>query len=106
MNSTNDLAQESREALARSLHQIISEAEAMLDDARKGGTEQFDQVRERFESQVRVAKAELGRLEHKTRDQLRRAGDATDQAVRDHPYAAVGLAAGVGLLIGMLISRR
>lgn len=106
MNTINDLAQESREALARSLHQIIREAEAMLDDARKGGSEQFQQARDRFESQVRVAKDELNRLEHKTRDQIKHAGEVTDKAVREHPYAAVGLAAGVGLLLGMLISRR
>jgi ElaB/YqjD/DUF883 family membrane-anchored ribosome-binding protein len=31
---------------------------------------------------------------------------ATDKAIRNNPYAAIGIAAGVGVLIGYLISRR
>ena len=34
------------------------------------------------------------------------AGQATDAYVRENPWQAVGIAAGAGLLIGMLISRR
>jgi len=29
-----------------------------------------------------------------------------DQAIREHPYPAIGLAFGVGLLVGILVSRR
>jgi ElaB/YqjD/DUF883 family membrane-anchored ribosome-binding protein len=31
---------------------------------------------------------------------------ATDQAVREHPYQAIGIALGVGALIGYLLARR
>jgi ElaB/YqjD/DUF883 family membrane-anchored ribosome-binding protein len=31
---------------------------------------------------------------------------ATDQIVRDHPYEAIGVAFGVGVLIGVLINRK
>ena len=31
---------------------------------------------------------------------------ATDQAVREHPYQAIGLALGVGVLVGYLAARR
>ena len=31
---------------------------------------------------------------------------ATDQVIRDHPYQAIGVALGVGAVIGFLISRR
>jgi ElaB/YqjD/DUF883 family membrane-anchored ribosome-binding protein len=33
------------------------------------------------------------------------AARATDEYVHDHPWRAVGIAAGVGLVVGMLISR-
>ena len=52
------------------------------------------------------AKDELRRLEISAIDNAKRAARATDHAVHEHPYAAMGLAAGVGLLLGMLISRR
>jgi len=31
---------------------------------------------------------------------------ATDQVIRDHPYQALGVAFGVGALVGFLLSRR
>ena len=31
---------------------------------------------------------------------------ATDQVIRDHPYHAIGVALGVGVLIGFLLSHR
>jgi ElaB/YqjD/DUF883 family membrane-anchored ribosome-binding protein len=40
---------------------------------------------------------------------LRRArevADATDEYVRENPWQSVGIAAGVGLLLGLLLSRR
>lgn len=38
-------------------------------------------------------------------DRTRSAAKATDGFVRDHPWATVGIAVGVGALIGWLISR-
>lgn len=31
---------------------------------------------------------------------------ATDKVIRDHPYQALGIAFGVGLLIGVLVNRK
>jgi ElaB/YqjD/DUF883 family membrane-anchored ribosome-binding protein len=36
----------------------------------------------------------------------RRAAQLSDQYVKDNPWTAVGVSAGIGLLIGFLISRR
>jgi ElaB/YqjD/DUF883 family membrane-anchored ribosome-binding protein len=41
-------------------------------------------------------------LEQKTREAV----TATDEFVRDNPWAALGIAAGVGALIGFLLSRK
>jgi ElaB/YqjD/DUF883 family membrane-anchored ribosome-binding protein len=98
--------QASRERLAQSLQQMVNEAEHLLKNAQRTGSEQFSAVREKFEAQLRNAKAELARLEDSAIDNAKRAARATDQAVHEHPYTAMGIAAGVGLLIGMLIARR
>ena len=34
------------------------------------------------------------------------AAQSTDEFVHEHPWKAVGIAAGIGLLVGMLISRK
>jgi ElaB/YqjD/DUF883 family membrane-anchored ribosome-binding protein len=38
-------------------------------------------------------------------DQTTAAAKATDRTIREHPYQAVGVAFGLGLLIGVLVSR-
>ncbi len=39
-------------------------------------------------------------------ERSKEAARATDEYVHDHPWQAVGVAAGVGFLLGMLIARR
>jgi len=95
-----------RDRLATSLKQMVDEAEQWLKTAQRTGNEQFDLARDKFEGQLRHAKAELRHLEDTMAQQARRAARATDQAVHEHPYAAMGAAAGVGLLVGMLVARR
>jgi ElaB/YqjD/DUF883 family membrane-anchored ribosome-binding protein len=98
--------QTARERLALNLQQMVDDAEQLLKNAQRTGSDQFTAARDKFESQLRNAKAELARLEDNAMYNAKRAARATDTAVHDHPYAAMGIAAGAGLLIGMLIARR
>ena len=98
--------QGTRDRLAHSLQQVVEEAEHLLKNAQRTGSEQFNAARDRFESQLRSAKAELSHLEKTALDNAKRAVHATDHAVHEHPYTAMGVAAGIGLLIGMLVARR
>jgi ElaB/YqjD/DUF883 family membrane-anchored ribosome-binding protein len=63
-------------------------------------------VRARAEESVRQAKERLAGVEEEA---LRRAKVLTGEAeeyVRANPWQAVGVAAGIGLVLGLLISRR
>jgi len=42
------------------------------------------------------------KIEEKTTASAR----ATDRAIREHPYESIGIAFGIGVLIGVLINRR
>jgi ElaB/YqjD/DUF883 family membrane-anchored ribosome-binding protein len=95
-----------RERLAQSLKHMVDEADQLLARAEHSTGEQISAAREKFEAQLRQAKEELRRLEQSAIDNAKRAARATDHAVHEHPYAAMGIAAGAGLLIGMLIARR
>jgi len=95
-----------RERLAQSLKHMVDEADHLLAKAERTGSEQFMAAREKFETQLLHAKDELRRLELSTLENAKRAARATDHAVHEYPYAAMGIAAGAGLLIGMLITRR
>ena len=95
-----------RDRLAHSLRQMVEEADHLLKTAQRTGNEQFNAARDKFESRLKQAKSELGELESAAIYNARRAVRAADHTVHEHPYAAMGIAAGAALLIGMLISRR
>lgn len=59
------------------------------------------QIRAKLEDVIAQAKGVCQRLEEKTFA----AAKTADKAVRTHPYPALGIAFGVGLLVGVLAMR-
>jgi ElaB/YqjD/DUF883 family membrane-anchored ribosome-binding protein len=47
----------------------------------------------------------MGEAWKSTRANLQEKSVATDRAIRDNPYASIGVAFGLGLLIGVLVNR-
>ena len=70
-------------------------------EATEHGNSEKGELRAKLEATIEKAKAACERLEEKTVA----AAKATDKAVREHPYQAVGIAFGLGLLIGVLAMR-
>jgi ElaB/YqjD/DUF883 family membrane-anchored ribosome-binding protein len=95
-----------RERLAASLKQMVDEADQLLKSAQGAGSDKFNAARDKFETQLRHARAELEDLQDSALHSARRAARVTDHALHEHPYAAMGVSAGVGLLLGLLIARR
>jgi ElaB/YqjD/DUF883 family membrane-anchored ribosome-binding protein len=103
MNSSTDV---SREKLAADLRAVVSDAEELLRATAGQMGEKAVVARERIQESLRVAKEKLSQAEDVVIDKTKAAARATDDYVHDHPWGAVGIAAAVGLVIGMLISRR
>jgi ElaB/YqjD/DUF883 family membrane-anchored ribosome-binding protein len=106
MDSATTPEHDVRDRLASSLQELVDDAEALLKSAQHNGSEQFAAARDKVQTRLRHARSELAALEDAASYNVRRAARVADTAMHDHPYAAAGLAAGVGVLIGMLISRR
>jgi len=96
----------SREKLATDLKIVIADAEELLRATAGQMGEKAVVARERIQESLRGAKEKLARAEEVVVDKTKAAARATDDYVHDHPWGAVGIAAAVGLVIGMLISRR
>jgi len=96
----------SREKLASDLRIVVADAEELLRVTAGQMGEKAVVARERIEESLRIAKDKLARVEDAVIDRTKAAARATDDYVHDHPWGAVGIAAAVGLVIGMLISRR
>jgi len=95
-----------KEKLAEDLKIVISDAEELLRATASQAGEKVSAAREKIQDSLRHAKVKLAEVEDILIDKGKEAARATDEYVHDHPWKAVGIAAGVGLVIGMLISRR
>ena len=102
----SDNIDSSREKLASDFRVVVSDAEELLRATAGQMGEKAVVARERIQESLRVAKDKLARAEEVMVDKTKAAARATDDYVHDHPWGAVGIAAAVGLVIGMLISRR
>lgn len=85
---------------------VIADAEELLKATAHDASEKAVAARAKIEARLRDAKAKLADLEEVITARAKQAATATDQYVHDNPWKAVGIAAGVGLLVGMLIGRR
>lgn len=100
------LSMENREKLAADLKTVIADAEELL-TATSGQTgEKVAALRERMAANLRTARHKLEDIEAAVRERARNAAHATDDYVHEKPWQAIGIAAGVGLLVGLLIGRR
>jgi ElaB/YqjD/DUF883 family membrane-anchored ribosome-binding protein len=96
----------SREKLMADLKVVITDAEDLLKLTAGQAGDKMTDLRFRIQDRLDNAKAELARVQSAAFTQAKEAGKAADDFVRDQPWTAVGIAAGAGLLIGLLIGRR
>ena len=95
-----------QEQLVSDIKAVISEAEEMLTATADQAGEKIANLRVRIQARLRDAKARLADAEEVLVDKTKAAARATDDYVHESPWTAVGIAAGAGLLIGLLIGRR
>jgi ElaB/YqjD/DUF883 family membrane-anchored ribosome-binding protein len=95
-----------KDKLMEDLKGVIANAEELLRMPGGEGGEQVQEIRTRVQERIRQAKADLGQLQEITLARAKAAGQATDAFVHENPWQAAGIAAGIGLLLGLLVSRR
>jgi|CZKI01.1.fsa_nt_gi ElaB/YqjD/DUF883 family membrane-anchored ribosome-binding protein len=85
---------------------LVTEAQKLLDASDSsegaGNGEAGSALRERFEA----AQERFAELYATAKKRVVAGGKYADETIRANPYQSVALAAGVGLLIGLLVGRR
>lgn len=80
---------------------LLAEAEKALSSSGEEASEEITALRGRLRDALAEGKATARQAVDYAKEQAAHA----DEAIRTHPYIAIGIAAGVGLLVGALISR-
>ena len=95
-----------REKLMSDLRTVIADAEEVLKVTADQATSGAAELRVRMQERLQQAKIRLQDLQDSAVARARAAGHAADDYVHEHPWKAIGAAAGVGMIIGLLIGRR
>ena len=88
--------------LVSDLKRIVRDSEELLHTTKDAVGDKAQEVRERLTDALDATKRTCRELEDKAIEGAK----AADKTIRDHPYQSIGVAFGVGLLIGVLVTRK
>jgi ElaB/YqjD/DUF883 family membrane-anchored ribosome-binding protein len=103
MKNHTDTTAQSPKDLLNELQSLVAEAEKLIGDSDSEHNEgAFSALRSRFDA----TQERLGELYTGARKKVIAGAKYTDETIRANPYQSIAIAAGIGLLIGVLVGRR
>jgi len=106
MSEVTELSAASKQKLVSDMKVVVADAEEILRATAGVAGDKMGDLRERIGERLRDAKLRLADAEAALVDRTKAAARATDDVVHENPWRAVGVAAAVGLLLGVIIGRR
>lgn len=102
MNETKPEETVTMDRLVQDFKVVLQDADALLKATAGELGEKVKEARDRLMASLEGVKARYQQLEQKALAGAK----STEKVIREHPYESVGIAFGLGLLIGVLVSRR
>ncbi len=106
MSEVTDLSNSSKQKFVSDMKILVSDVEEILRATAGVAGEKMVDLRERIGERLRDAKLRIADAEVALVDKTKAAARATDDYVNENPWQAVGIGAGIGLLLGIIIGRR
>ena len=106
MADTQALNEVNRDKLIADFKVVIADAEELLKATASQTGEKAAELRERATESLKRAKVRLQDAQDAMSEKTKAVARATDDYVHEHPWQAVGVAAGIGFLLGLLVGRR
>ena len=94
-----------KEKLVGDLKTLIGDAEELLKASANQAGEKFSVARQKIEQSLVEGRKSLADAEKLLVKKSKEAADVADDYVRENPWGAVGIAAGIGIVLGLLIRR-
>lgn len=92
--------------LAQDMQTVLTDTQELMHLAAGEAGQGYKDARARLERSTGALRQQLEGLHASAKGKAAEAGRSADGYVRDHPWEAIGVAAGVGLLVGALLARR
>ena len=106
MTEVNEMSNNSKQKFVSDMKSVVADAEEILRATAGVAGEKMANLRERVGERLRDAKLRIADAEALLVDKTKAAARATDDYVNQNPWQAVGVAAGIGFLFGIIIGRR
>ena len=98
-----------KDKLVQDFNEVVADAEQLLKAVASAGGDKAQALRADVEVSLQAARERLAVLQREAIARTKAVAQSTDAYVRENPWRAVGIAAGVatavGLLLGLLINR-
>ena len=95
-----------QQQLVSDMKSAIADAEDMLHATADQTGDKIANMRARIQDRLKAARVRLADAEATLIAKTRAAARATDAYVHESPWTAIGIAAGVGLVLGVILGRR
>lgn len=92
--------------LIHDLRTVIHDAQALMQSKSHDCKVNSDELKNSMAQKLSLAIDQLRHMEFHANEKINRAAQKTQTYVQCHPIKALGISAGVGLLIGILMKRR
>ena len=85
---------------------VVADAEELLRATASQAGDKTADLRAKIQARLTDAKLRIADAEAAVVDRAKQVGRAADTYVHDNPWRSVGIAAGFGFIVGLLIGRR
>ena len=102
----NDLTAAQTDKLLADLRLVVADAEELLRTTAGQAGEGAAELRAKVQASLARAREGLAEAHGAALEKAKAAGRAADDYVHDNPWRSIGIAAGFGLVVGLLIGRR
>ena len=99
-------SQLARERILADLRALAHDSEELLKATAGDVSEKTKEVRARLSTALERSKSTMAELQSQAIAGAKAAAQKADAVIREHPYESLGVAFGVGLVIGVLVGRR
>jgi ElaB/YqjD/DUF883 family membrane-anchored ribosome-binding protein len=102
----NDMTTAQREKLLSDLKVVVADADELVKITAGNAEDEARDVAVRLQRRMNHVKDEMAHIQAVAVAKARAIGQSTDGYVHENPWKAIGIAAGLGVTIGLLAGRR
>jgi len=95
-----------RDKLVADFKVVVADAEEILRATAGQAGEKMGELRAKLQDHLNSARHSLAEAQDAVVERTKQVARATDDYVHDNPWRSIGIAAGIGFIIGLLIGRR